>query len=29
VMLKTGTGKEESARRLRRAKGDVRRAIEG
>jgi N-acetylmuramic acid 6-phosphate etherase len=29
VMLKTGTGKVESARRLRRAKGDVRRAIEG
>jgi N-acetylmuramic acid 6-phosphate etherase len=29
VMLKTGTGKAESARRLRRAKGDVRRAIEG
>jgi len=29
VMLKTGTGKAESARRLRRAKGSVRRAIEG
>ncbi len=29
VMLKTGTGKTESTRRLRRAKGDVRRAIEG
>jgi N-acetylmuramic acid 6-phosphate etherase len=29
VMLKTGAGKTESARRLRRAKGDVRRAIEG
>jgi N-acetylmuramic acid 6-phosphate etherase len=29
VMLKTGTGKAESARRLRRAKGNVRRAIEG
>jgi N-acetylmuramic acid 6-phosphate etherase len=29
VMLKTGTGKTESARRLRRAKGNVRRAIEG
>jgi N-acetylmuramic acid 6-phosphate etherase len=29
VMLRTGTGKVESARRLRRAKGDVRRAIEG
>jgi N-acetylmuramic acid 6-phosphate etherase len=29
VMLKAGTGKAESARRLRRAKGNVRRAIEG
>jgi N-acetylmuramic acid 6-phosphate etherase len=29
VMLKTGTSKAESARRLRRAKGNVRRAIEG
>ena len=29
VMLKTGAGKAESARRLRRAKGSVRRAIEG
>jgi len=29
VMLKTGTNKAESARRLRRAKGNVRRAIEG
>jgi N-acetylmuramic acid 6-phosphate etherase len=29
VMLKTGAGKAESARRLRRAKGNVRRAIEG
>jgi N-acetylmuramic acid 6-phosphate etherase len=29
VMLKTGNGKAESARRLRRAKGNVRRAIEG
>jgi len=29
VMLKTGTSRAESARRLRRAKGNVRRAIEG
>jgi len=29
VMLKTGTGKAESGRRLRRAKGNVRKAIEG
>lgn len=29
VMLKTGTGKAESARRLRRARGNVRQAIEG
>jgi N-acetylmuramic acid 6-phosphate etherase len=29
VMLKTSSGKAESARRLRRAKGNVRRAIEG
>jgi N-acetylmuramic acid 6-phosphate etherase len=29
VMLKTGAGKAESVRRLRRAKGNVRRAIEG
>jgi N-acetylmuramic acid 6-phosphate etherase len=29
IMLKTGGGKAESARRLRRAKGNVRRAIEG
>ena len=29
VMLKTGAGKAEAARRLRRAKGNVRKAIEG